>query len=224
MEKNEWWTVPLGVCIMLVFFTSIGLIAAGGWNWFASFLAGQAANWFQAIGSVAAIFAAYKMGTGQISANRALDVSRHAREDARRLIIIDAILNNLDYFLQSMRNQIEKYRIPVNTLGLPGYILDAIKNVKEIDLFQCPSPKVINLLALIPRQCDQLLQAISVYDESFDSTQDDRELCFNQLSNSLGVLSGTITSTRIYCKEAIQELLNPTDPMGHSQSTANCDG
>ena len=47
-EPNPWPTV-LGVGVLLMLLVSLALVAAGGWSWFAQFLAGSADSWVQAI-------------------------------------------------------------------------------------------------------------------------------------------------------------------------------
>jgi len=205
-DEAKWWVAPFGAVIVFSMFASIGLIAFGGWNWFAAFLAGQAASWFQAFGSVAAILAAYRMGANQILANRVLDVSRNAREDRRKLIVIDAILKNLEFNFEYIKDFLENYRIPVNSFGRLGYVEDAVAAVKRIDLFDCPSPEVISLLALLPRQCDRLLEEIKNYDKSFDTLEGDIQKAYVILSNGMGASNSLVSTIRQKCQLEISRL------------------
>ncbi|MDI3381031.1 hypothetical protein ACFPPF_06595 [Xenophilus aerolatus] len=71
---------------------SFGLIAAGGWNWFAKFLESSAPNWIQAIGSIAAIVSAGLFVQWQL--RRQGDLAERNRVDAEvhRLQLIGAAL------------------------------------------------------------------------------------------------------------------------------------
>lgn len=69
-EKPEGWVVAVGVLTVLCLVTTLGLVAAGGWLWFAKFLESAAANWVQAIGSIAAILAAGRFVNAQIRASQ----------------------------------------------------------------------------------------------------------------------------------------------------------
>ncbi|MDP9992022.1 hypothetical protein J2W28_001050 [Variovorax boronicumulans] len=62
-EEPEWATV-VGAVFLCLLFSSLALVAAGGWNWFAKFLETSAPSWVQAIGSVAAIVAAVLIARG----------------------------------------------------------------------------------------------------------------------------------------------------------------
>jgi hypothetical protein len=84
-EEQNWWAPPLGAAILIALLTSIALIAAGGWDWFVTLLGKEGSGWAQAIGSVLAIVGAYRMGRAQMTADRALEVSRRAHEDYRLL-------------------------------------------------------------------------------------------------------------------------------------------
>jgi hypothetical protein len=63
--------------IIACLFASLGLIAAGGWNWFAGFLASSASGWVQAVGSIGAIVASIWLVGKQSHNDR-----ERAREDA----------------------------------------------------------------------------------------------------------------------------------------------
>lgn len=49
------WPAGIGATVVLSALVAIGLVAAGGWTWFAGFLAGSASGWVQAFGSIGAI-------------------------------------------------------------------------------------------------------------------------------------------------------------------------
>lgn len=54
-EEGPEWASALGASGLALLLVSLGLIAAGGWSWFANFLGSAAPAWVQAVGSVAAI-------------------------------------------------------------------------------------------------------------------------------------------------------------------------
>jgi hypothetical protein len=89
------WVVILGTLVVLGLLASLGLIAAGGWEWFAKFLEGSAASWAQAVGGVAAVFAAFEVGRAQIRAGRALEQTKRAADETHRLVVIHALALSL---------------------------------------------------------------------------------------------------------------------------------
>lgn len=70
-DRSGGWVDAVGVLVVVFIFVTIALVAAGGWPWYAKFLEGSAANWVQAIGSIAAILAAGRFVRSQIQANHA---------------------------------------------------------------------------------------------------------------------------------------------------------
>lgn len=57
-EKRSEWPEVIGAIALVCLLASLGLVAAGGWSWFAKFLESSAPAWVQALGSVGAIFIA----------------------------------------------------------------------------------------------------------------------------------------------------------------------
>jgi len=206
MDENEWWAAPIGAAIFIALISCLVLIAAGGWDWFAFFLAGPAANWVQAIGSIVAILAAYKMGQTQIEAGRILDASKLAKEDIRKLTIIDAILKNLEFSLTQLKDGLNRYQIPTCNLCSLGQLEDACTVIKAIDIFACPSPNIIRELALLPRSCDGLFNAIESFDKSFDEFDGNTPEAERNLRNSITVLSSILEITRNACRESLESL------------------
>ncbi|MEL4180325.1 hypothetical protein [Roseateles sp. PN1] len=206
MNEKEWWLAPLGAGLTLLILASFLLVAAGGWEWFAGFLTGQASGWAQAFGSIAAILAAYKMGRHQIEADRLLEASRRAAEDSRRLMIIDAMLANVGTSLSPLIEKLPQDRIPVRYFCVVDHLAHTCKVVKSIDLFQCPSPEVATELAYLPTILDHLFIAIEQYDKSFDDYKGDVMKGHIGLQNSLTVTSMYIDRARKACRKALAEL------------------
>jgi hypothetical protein len=162
------------------------------------------------VGSVAAILAAYKMGRTQIEADRTLEASRRAYEDKRRLVAIDAMLANLESSIRPLRDGLAKLQIPTKSLCLPTQIADACKAIRAIDIYGCPSPDVIPLLALIPSQCDGLLAAMADYDKSFDELAGDTAKELRGLRNSLELSRMGIDLARGACRKSIATINGST--------------
>lgn len=63
------WAV-LGAFLLVTVLASLGLVAVGGWPWFARFLESAAPNWIQAGGSLLAIFVALGIAAWQRYSDR----------------------------------------------------------------------------------------------------------------------------------------------------------
>ncbi|MCX7277790.1 MAG: hypothetical protein NTZ15_10780 [Burkholderiales bacterium] len=202
-DKEEWWTAPIGAAIISLLFASIFLMAMNGWKWFTEFLTGPAANWVQAFGSIAAILAAYKMGQNQIEANRILEAERITFNDQRKLTAILAVIENLEFHLKNFSENLEKYKIPSRNLCSIGHMQDVCIAVKSINIFDCPSTELIPQLAILPRYCDLMFDAISDYDKSFDELNGDTEAAQRGLQNSISLSFTMVKAFKESCIKAI---------------------
>ena len=57
------WAPAAGVGILIALFATLGLVAAGGWDWFRRFLEGSAADWIGGLGAAAAAVVALHLAT-----------------------------------------------------------------------------------------------------------------------------------------------------------------
>ena len=91
-SSSESFESALGAIVVVLLFTSLGLIAAGGWTWFKGMLESAAPAWIQAIGSVAAIFAAAEIGRRQARAASDLEAKKQAAAETQKLKIVMALM------------------------------------------------------------------------------------------------------------------------------------
>lgn len=88
----ETFESALGAVVIVLLFASLGLIAAGGWTWFKGMLESAAPAWIQAIGSIAAIFAAAEIGRRQARAAIDLEAKKRAAAEVQKLKIVMALM------------------------------------------------------------------------------------------------------------------------------------
>lgn len=162
------------------------------------------AAWIQAIGSVVAILSAYFLSSRQAQADRRLEEFRRAQDDIRRLRIIDTLLGNFERHLAMAHQDLDTYKIPIGPRGL--FLRDALHTVRAIDLFSCPSTKVIDLLAIMQPQFEGILASIDAYDRSFDELRGDTQRERRGLWNGLNLLRSIVGSTRQAISKSIADL------------------
>ena len=93
MERKSAFDGPaaIGVVVLVCIFASVGLVAAGGWSWFAGFLMGTAAQWVQSVGSVAAILVGFAYVDRQNENQRRRDRDVEDALALRRLLAVKAV-------------------------------------------------------------------------------------------------------------------------------------
>lgn len=166
-EERHWWAAPLGAAIVVILIGTVALIALGGVNWFRDFLGGSASGWAQAVGSVLAVAAAFKVGNAQVAAGRRLESERRAHDDIRRLETIRGLLSNAQGLCEAVAQCWNSERL-VPVAGFKAeYVRDARKSIAAIDPFQSPAPLVVIYLAQIPRELQQLESAYINWQSAF---------------------------------------------------------
>lgn len=162
-DENSWWSAALGASIVAVLALVVALSAVGGWNWTASFLSGAAANWAQAVGTVAAIVYSGRIARTQIVATRRLDESKRLQAEVRHLTTVVALLStpiSLCLILRQHWNR-ATHQIPngFNT----SYWEQAQASIAAIDPFSCPDETLVVRLVQVPRQIEELIEACRNY-------------------------------------------------------------
>lgn len=71
-DEGPAWAAPAGSLLVVTLLAAIGLVAAGGWTWFAHFLESAAPAWVQALGSIVAILVAVAVAQHQAKEGRKL--------------------------------------------------------------------------------------------------------------------------------------------------------
>lgn len=84
--------IAFGAVIIFLLFASLGLIAVGGMPCFKGMLESAAPAWIQAIGSIAAIFAAAEIGRRQALAASDLEAKKKAATEIHKFKIIMALM------------------------------------------------------------------------------------------------------------------------------------
>jgi hypothetical protein len=207
MENEEFsWAPAVGAAILLVLLTSLTLVAAGGWQWFASFLAGQASGWAQAIGSVVAIGVAYRLGQTQMQADRALEADRRAHEDHRRLAAIHVAIRGLERALSPIKDTMDRFDPPVFVLldWHRQQIRNAAATVASIHPFDCPDADLMPLMSLLPGLAESFSERLAEYMKVCDNggLEDVKRAC-PSLYNGFNVVWSATIGARDGCKRAL---------------------
>ena len=190
------------VCLILF---SLGLVAAGGWPWFQKFLENSAPAWVQAVGSIAVVLAAVYVGRLQIAADRAIEKSRLAEDQRRRILVIDALLAAFETAVDHAKDHFDKYP------GMPIYqfFIDLMTTrsdaLAKIDLFECPASVIEPLLLLFPSPAAPLTEPLLSYAKSFDNLKGDPKSHLPRIGNSFTVARANIRVARAACKAALDE-------------------
>lgn len=209
-QEQDWWAAPLGAAIVVALLTSVALIAAGGWDWFVTFLGKEGSGWAQAVGSVLAIVGAYHMGRAQIKADRVLELSRRAYQDHQRLTVIDAALHRLEAVLSMIKKHMDMVDGPVFT-SVNFYqeqIHDEAKTIKNFNLFDCPSISLIHALSLLPSAAEGFANNMEKYMEVCSSKGIEQAMRqeLPVLENGFTAAMMHVTVARKICKERIESL------------------
>lgn len=137
-EEQFHWAPPIGAALVILLFTSIALIAAGGWEWFAGFLTGQASSWVQAIGSILAILA------GFIWVERQLKGQRDAADEAARIKRVEtlrALCTLIPAQVVGVADALVGIRLdPTWKPMICGFLRHGAQQIQEIGQLNIPDP------------------------------------------------------------------------------------
>jgi len=202
-DPNEPWASALGAILVLSILLCLGLVAAGGWPWFQKFIERSAPALAQAIGSIGAIIAAIYISRAQITSDRELERARLAEDVRKKILVIDALLEALKASVAMAQKQFNDYpNMPVSL-----YFIDRVRTTSQalakIDLFACPASIIKPLLHLFPTPCENLLESLHKFEESFDKLDGHHERHFPQIHNSFTVATLMVDQAREACKAAL---------------------
>lgn len=207
LDPNELWMSVFGATLVASILLCIGLVAAGGWSWFQSFLESSAAAWTQAIGSIWAIIAAIYISRAQITSDKALERVRLAEDGSKKVLVIDALLEALESSVNLAKSQFnDRPQIPVCQYSIDRIRITA-QALAKIDLFACPVPIIKPLLLLFPMPCGNLLDVLREFEESFDDLNDNHENHWPRVHNSFATANLMLSLARETCKAALNQPL-----------------
>jgi hypothetical protein len=147
-DAGEIAAEAVGMTIVLAILLTIALVAAGGWEWFASFLASSAANWVQAIGSIAALIAGASAIVWQVGRQAKLAEEARRAEDVRKLHLIAAQLFCCRVTLQHMRDAVRRRQpLDMQVNELTAHVA-ALGTASRMDLPAWQAILVINTLVV----------------------------------------------------------------------------
>jgi len=171
---DDWWAPAVGAAVLLVVVGSLALVAAGGWGWFSSFLAGTASNWAQAVGGILAVVAAFQVGRSQVNATLALERARQADSDLRAVALIDAAL----LYVQGAMSM---YRLAASPTFpyVPGGTCEGLREgtdiLRKLDLFKCPSAQLAMAVFRVVGCCDLFVQCATSYSAAKGTDIDEKK-------------------------------------------------
>lgn len=167
---TESFGAAFGATLILLLFA---LIAAGVWPWFRSMLESSAPAWIQAIGSIAAIFAAAEIGRRQALAASDLEAKKKAAVEVQKLQIVMALMARAHGLSNDICKAFETAQFYDFDQVSPELMVDTHLALQALPVFEIPN----GLLAL-----DVLTigRALSVMHENWLRL---RELCTSDPSS-----------------------------------------
>jgi len=138
------WPAGVGMALVVILICLLALNAAGGWTWMAKFLESSAAAWVQALGSVAAIFAAIAV----VNKQHLLEIQRRnendRNENLRRVRALRAIFFSAAKKCEQVASQIGKSNVywPLKAATLR----EARSRLISIDPFLFPDASILHLV------------------------------------------------------------------------------
>jgi hypothetical protein len=168
------WAPMFGAAILLTLLGSLALIAAGGWNWFATFLSTSASGWAQAIGGVLTVIAAFRVGRAQINATVALANAQQAESDLRMVALVDSSL----LYLQGAMSL---YRLgaspdfPYVPAGTREGINESSALLRRLDLFKCPTAALALSVQYAVGCCELFIRCAEGREQAMTAKLPDKE-------------------------------------------------
>ncbi len=163
-EESDFWAPLIGAITVLVLIGVLALVAAFGSKWVADFLSGQAANWFQALGTILAILAAYEHGRRQLREDRRREARVKAEQEVHQLGVIRALLANaLGTVVLFKDRWRERNFLMLGPLSRRQWVA-AQSGFRGIDVFLCPDVGLVVDVLQIPLQFDVLLEKYDQYE------------------------------------------------------------
>lgn len=120
VRQDPEWLTAVGVAFAMLLLSSIGLVAAGGWKWFAAFLEGTASGWIQALGSIGAII------FGFIFVDRQNNHQKEREEDQAKELVVRQIQSVVAACLQA-REAVAWTRIATEVESLDDATIEPIE-------------------------------------------------------------------------------------------------
>lgn len=142
--NEEPWKSAIGAVVIFILLASLALVAAGGWLWFKGLLESAAPAWIQALGSVAAIFAAAHIGRRQAFAATELEHQKQAVVETQKLKIVMALMVRAHGLSNDICKAFDTKAFEDFDLVSPDLMLDTHQALLALPVFEIPD----GLLAL----------------------------------------------------------------------------
>lgn len=159
-DDKLWWAPVLGAGVLVMMFFSLALIAAAGWSSFIDFLNGRAAEWVQAIGSIAAILFAYGLGVRQMVAARMLETDKQRATDVLRAEVLRYMYEQAGALCNALGG-LDDSRIPAgpHTHRAIAQIADLEQAFRSVPPFEIPSRGIASGVLAAPYALRNLIDA-----------------------------------------------------------------
>lgn len=141
-------------------------------------------GWFQGIGGILAIFAAFLIGNQQIRASRKIEADRRYFEISNKFAPLADILREVQTTCTSMRETIDKYRIPLK--HYEPIITMYKTRLAEVNFSDYPAPLVALALTQLPSALEGVLERshshTAACDEGLTAVEKSIPLFYNTLN------------------------------------------
>ena len=164
-DRGTAWAEIVGATIAVLLLLTLGLVAAGGWSWFAAFLVGAAPAWIQALGAIAAIWGAFHLASRQQAEGAAQAAEARRQHRRQRLEVCRCVLQRVASVFGSAKAGLIERNGP--------YILrreleDAKRALGSLPLFEVPDSYLVTRMNLAAQSLHHLELALDQVEEHFD--------------------------------------------------------
>jgi hypothetical protein len=127
-EKNTIfdWSAGIGMALVVILICLLALNAAGGWLWTAKFLESSAPAWVQAVGSIAAIVAVFRVSQAQYQHQLQRDNEIERRNKIQKLKAIVALIQGVGEKCKDCSSKV------MNGVGLMDVELRRLQSAKAL--------------------------------------------------------------------------------------------
>lgn len=162
-ETDQVWPAPVGAAVVLVLFGSLGLVAAGGWTWYARFLESSAPSWLQAVGSVGALFGVWATIRHQVLHGRFVRELEASERDLAAAWACKSTAEDAERMLVGIHRKISNANARIGPERIEE-VLVTLRSIESRDL----RPELMECTLVLKREVAYTLTAIHRHNEAED--------------------------------------------------------
>jgi len=195
--KRAWPFLFLGLSAVAVLIVARLYIAPERFDWPA---------WVQAVGSTAAIIAAFLITNRQHADNVLLEQIRRDSDDVRRLQAIRALMANVNTIAQAINRQRDDFYFAGTTVDTLSFLKDCEAAIRSLPVFELPRAELAIFCTNLPQAMKRLgvtLETQNVHLNDMRNTQGPSHTLVEDLLNEILSLSAQVGNL---CQDEINQL------------------